>query len=162
MARTDKKVGYTLKSNLELAAWKAAAAERGPPLERANSAAESAEEALKTLEGRWKLLIIFHLITGGPVLRFSELQRAIPGVSQKMLIQQLRELERDGVLNRTVYPVVPPKVEYSMTEVGQALCPALHELLQWSAYRRSFQKKAAEAAEATPPEPERKRRSEPG
>ncbi len=99
-------------------------------------AAVSAEEALGVLEGRWKLLIIFHLITGGPALRFSELRRAIAGISQKMLVQQLKELERDGVLNRRVYPVVPPRVEYSMTEVGKALCPALHELLQWSDFRR--------------------------
>jgi DNA-binding HxlR family transcriptional regulator len=141
-----------------LAAWKASAAERGPPLDRANWAAESAEQALKTLEGRWKLLIIFHLITGGPVLRFSELQRAIPGVSQKMLIQQLRELERDGVLTRTVYPVVPPKVEYGMTEVGQALCPALHELLQWSEYRRSVQAKEPDDAAAMPSASSRKGR----
>ncbi|MCA6111152.1 winged helix-turn-helix transcriptional regulator [Bradyrhizobium cenepequi] len=83
------------------------------------------------------MLIIFHLITGGPVLRFSELQRAIDGISQKMLTQQLRELENDGVLKRTVHPVVPPKVEYSMTEVGKALCPALHALLQWSEFRRA-------------------------
>jgi DNA-binding HxlR family transcriptional regulator len=138
MARTHEKVGYSPKSDHDLQAWAIAAAERGPPQERANSAAESAEEALGILEGRWKLLIIFHLITGGPVMRFSELRRAIPRVSQKMLVQQLRELEADGVLRRTIYPVVPPKVEYEMTEVGQALCPALHELLQWSRYRRDY------------------------
>jgi DNA-binding HxlR family transcriptional regulator len=137
MTRTDERVTHAPKGKRRIAAWAAAAAERGPPRERANMAAESAEAALKTLEGRWKLLIIFHLITGGPVLRFSELQRAIDGISQKMLVQQLRELEHDGVLKRTVHPVVPPKVEYSMTEVGKALCPALHELLQWSEYRRA-------------------------
>lgn len=99
-------------------------------------AAGSAEAAIKALEGRWKLLIIFHLCTGGPVLRFSELRRAIPAVSQKVLSQQLRELERDSVLERTVYPVVPPKVEYRITPLGEALCPALGELLKWSELRR--------------------------
>ena len=69
------------------------------------------------------------------VLRFSELERAIPGVSQKMLIQQLRELERDGVVERTVYPQVPPKVEYRLTPWGQAMCPALDALLKWAAAR---------------------------
>jgi DNA-binding HxlR family transcriptional regulator len=68
-------------------------------------------------------------------LRFSELEKAIPGVSQKMLIQQLRELEREGVVTRTVYPQVPPKVEYRLTEWGQAMCPALDQLLEWAATR---------------------------
>ena len=66
------------------------------------SAAVGIEHAISMLEGRWKLLILFHLF-GGKTLRFSDLERAIPGVSQKMLIQQLRELERDGIVERTVY-----------------------------------------------------------
>jgi DNA-binding HxlR family transcriptional regulator len=86
------------------------------------------------LEGRWKLVIIFHLFVK-PVLRFSELERAIPAASQKMLIQQLRGLERDGIVRRTVYPQVPPKVEYALTKFGQALCPALDALLKWAALR---------------------------
>ena len=86
------------------------------------------------LEGRWKLVIIFHLFVQ-PVLRFSELERAIPAVSQKMLIQQLRELERDGIVRRTVHPQVPPKVEYALTKFGRALCPALDALLKWAALR---------------------------
>jgi DNA-binding HxlR family transcriptional regulator len=68
--------------------------------------------------------------------RFSELERAIPAVSQKMLIQQLRELERDGIVTRTIYPQVPPKVEYQLTEWGRALCPALDALLEWAAQRK--------------------------
>jgi DNA-binding HxlR family transcriptional regulator len=87
-------------------------------------AASSMETAFRMLEGRWKMIIIFHLFDRS-VLRFSELPRAIPGVSQKMLIQQLRELERDGIVERTVYPQVPPKVEYRLTVWGQAMCPAL-------------------------------------
>ncbi len=86
------------------------------------------------LEGRWKMVIIFHLFDRG-VLRFSELGRSIPGVSQKMLIQQLRGLEENGIVFRKVYPQVPPKVEYELTEWGQAMCPALDALLEWAAQR---------------------------
>ncbi|MDN3565313.1 helix-turn-helix domain-containing protein [Paeniroseomonas aquatica] len=86
------------------------------------------------LEGRWKLEILFHLF-GGQVRRFSELERAIPAVSQKMLIQQLRQLEQDGIVARRVYPEVPPRVEYWLTDWGQSLCPALDALLQWAERR---------------------------
>jgi DNA-binding HxlR family transcriptional regulator len=65
------------------------------------------------------------------VLRFSDLERAIPGVTQKMLAQQLRQLERDGMVRRIVHAQVPPKVEYALTPWGQALCPALDALLTW-------------------------------
>ena len=88
------------------------------------------------LEGRWKLVILFHLFVQ-PVMRFSELERAIPAVSQKMLIQQLRDLEKDGIVRRTVHPQVPPKVEYALTSFGQALCPALDALLKWAALQES-------------------------
>lgn len=98
------------------------------------TATEGVEAALKMIEGRWKLVILFHLF-GGRVLRFSELERAIPEISQKMLIQQLRQMEADGIVERVVYPEVPPKVEYSLTEWGQALCPALDALLAWAADR---------------------------
>jgi DNA-binding HxlR family transcriptional regulator len=93
------------------------------------------EEALEILEGRWKILILFHLFSA-PVLRFSELRRAMPGISQKMLIQQLRDLERDRVVSRKVYPEVPPKVEYSLTKDGTALLPSLQELQAWAAARK--------------------------
>ena len=99
-------------------------------------AASGIEAAFRILEGRWKMMIIFQLFAR-TVLRFSELERAIPGVSQKMLIQQLRELERDGVVERKVYPQVPPKVEYRLTPWGQAMCPALDALLEWAAARPS-------------------------
>jgi DNA-binding HxlR family transcriptional regulator len=98
------------------------------------TAALGVESALKLLEGRWKLVILFHLF-GGRVLRFSDLERAIPTVSQKMLIQQLRQMEQDGIVQRTVHHQVPPKVEYGLTEWGQALCPALDALLTWAAQR---------------------------
>lgn len=98
------------------------------------SAAADVEAALRLLEGRWKLLILFHLF-GGKVMRYSDLERCIPAVTQKMLGQQLRQLEKDGIVIRTVYPQVPPKVEYRLTEWGQALCPALDALLKWADQR---------------------------
>src|SRR5690349_21486142 len=99
------------------------------------TAANGVEQALKVLEGRWKLVILFHLF-GGKLLRFSELERAIPAISQKMLIQQLRQMEKDGVVCRIVYHQVPPRVEYGLTDWGQALCPALDALLKWAGSRR--------------------------
>jgi DNA-binding HxlR family transcriptional regulator len=95
------------------------------------SAADGVEQVLKILEGKWKLVILFHLF-GGQVKRFSELEKAIPAITQKMLIQQLRQLEADGIVTRTIYHQVPPKVEYSLTEWGQELCPALDALLKWA------------------------------
>lgn len=120
MERTDKKVGYSPTGKLE---------DVSPDM-----AASGVEAAFRMLEGRWKMVIIFQMFAKG-TLRFSELERAIPGVSQKMLIQQLRDLERDGLVVRTVYPQVPPKVEYSLTDWGQAMCPALDSLLEWAAAR---------------------------
>jgi DNA-binding HxlR family transcriptional regulator len=95
------------------------------------------EEVLRILEGRWKLVILFQLFDG-TMLRFSELERAIPSISQKMLIQQLRQLEKDGVVRRIVHHQVPPKVEYGLTDWGQALCPALDEMLKWAASREAW------------------------
>ena len=101
------------------------------------SAAQGMENAFRILEGRWKMLILFHLFDG-KVLRFSDLERAIPAVTQKMLIQQLRQLEADGIVRRKQYPEVPPKVEYSLTRWGQALCPALDAFLKWAARREEL------------------------
>lgn len=97
----------------------------------AETAAQGVQNVVRALEGRWKLVILFQLF-GGQVRRFSDLERAIPGVSQKMLIQQLRQLEGDGVVARVVHHQVPPKVEYHLTEWGQSLCPALDALLIWA------------------------------
>ncbi|PWC26980.1 transcriptional regulator [Pseudoroseomonas aestuarii] len=97
----------------------------------AETAAQGVQNVIRVLEGRWKLVILFQLF-GGQVRRFSDLERAIPGVSQKMLIQQLRQLEGDGVVARIVHHQVPPKVEYHLTAWGQALCPALDALLMWA------------------------------
>jgi DNA-binding HxlR family transcriptional regulator len=98
------------------------------------SAAHGIEQALRYIDGRWKLVILFHLF-GGQIRRFSDLERAIPAISQKMLAQQLRQLEADGIVARTVHNQVPPKVEYRLTGWGQSLCPALDALLQWSEKR---------------------------
>ena len=117
MERTNEKVGYQQKSSY--------------PGITPDIAASGVDEALKVLEGRWKLIILFHLFVE-ETLRLSELERAIPGITQKMLIQQLRGLERDGVVSRLVHPVVPPKVEYRLTPSGKDLCPALDELLYWA------------------------------
>ncbi|MBL6076854.1 winged helix-turn-helix transcriptional regulator [Belnapia sp. T18] len=95
------------------------------------SAAQGVQNVIRVLEGRWKLVILFQLF-GGRIRRFSDLERAIPGVSQKMLIQQLRQLEADGVVARIVHHQVPPKVEYHLTDWGQSLCPALDALLAWA------------------------------
>src|SRR5438034_2858247 len=106
MTRTHEKVRYTPKGNQYTAL----------------TAAQGVEDALKVLEDRWKLIILFHLF-GGKVLRFSDLERAIPAISQKMLIQQLRQMEVDGVVHRTVYQQVPPKVEYRLTKWDRLSVP---------------------------------------
>ncbi len=93
------------------------------------------EATLKCIEGRWKLVILSRLCNGA-VLRFSELERAIPDVSQKMLIQQLRDLEQDGIVARIVHQQIPPKVEYTMTEIGTALGPVFQALLDWATLRK--------------------------
>jgi len=90
-----------------------------------------AELALRVMQGRWKVLILRELAEG--VRRFSALQRSLPGVSQKVLTSQLRELEADGVVERTVHPEVPPRVEYALTARGRALLPILDGLHAWGA-----------------------------
>ncbi|HEX9880825.1 MAG TPA: helix-turn-helix domain-containing protein [Candidatus Binatia bacterium] len=94
-----------------------------------------AETTLRVIGGRWKLIILWHLFQG--VKRFSELQRGINGVTQKMLTQQLREMERDGVIERKVYPQVPPKVEYSLTTLGKSLEPVLDAMCDWGIKHRN-------------------------
>lgn len=96
--------------------------------------ATAMQDVVGVLEGRWKMMILAHLL-GQPAMRFSDLQRAIPGVSQKVLTQQLRGLERDGVVARTVYPEVPPRVEYRLTDDGHSLRPVFLALLDWAECR---------------------------
>jgi len=88
-----------------------------------------AEATLQVIGGRWKVPILWHL--SGGTKRFSELSRALNGVTQKMLAQQLRELESAGVVRRKVYPQIPPKVEYSLTETGKTLGPVIAAMCKW-------------------------------
>jgi len=89
----------------------------------------SVEATLDVIGGRWKGVILFHLLEG--TKRFNELQRLVQGCTQRMLTLQLRELEKDGVVRRTVYAEVPPKVEYSLTEFGRSLEPILLMMREW-------------------------------
>lgn len=98
------------------------------------------EITLAVIGGKWKSLILYHLST--QTMRFSELQRAMPHITQRMLANQLRELERDGVVNRTVYPQVPVRVEYSLTDDGRALYPIFKELFEWGVRRLSPEEQA--------------------
>ncbi|MFC4389276.1 winged helix-turn-helix transcriptional regulator [Gracilibacillus marinus] len=88
------------------------------------------EDALNILVGKWKPLILLHLLNNG-TQRFNELKRSIPGITQKMLTKQLRELEAEDIITRVVYPEVPPKVEYSMTKYGESLRPILEAMHEW-------------------------------
>jgi DNA-binding HxlR family transcriptional regulator len=90
----------------------------------------SVEVTLDVIAGKWKPLILFHLAQVDMV-RFSELRRLLPGVTQRMLTLQLRELEQDGIVARKVYAEVPPRVEYSLTEFGSSLKPVLTAMCTW-------------------------------
>jgi len=89
--------------------------------------------ALDAIGGKWKPVILFHLMLGRK--RYGELQRLIPEASQKVLTQQLRELEQDDIILRKVLPGIPTKVEYSLTPYGDTLRPVLQELCQWGEKR---------------------------
>jgi DNA-binding HxlR family transcriptional regulator len=88
------------------------------------------ELTLSIIGGKWKMIIMWHLGKEG-TKRFSELKSLIPDITQRMLTTQLRELEDDGIVNRKVYPVVPPKVEYSLTPRGESLIPILDLMYEW-------------------------------
>lgn len=89
----------------------------------------SMEAAVKIIMGKWKGVILFHLLDG--TMRFNELSRVLRGIAPRLLTKQLRELEEDGLVHRTVYPVVPPKVEYKLTEEALSLAPLLLALSDW-------------------------------
>jgi DNA-binding HxlR family transcriptional regulator len=84
---------------------------------------------LSVIGGKWKPIILWIIKNGRR--RFGEIKRLIPAITQKMLTQQLRELEQDGIIHREVHPVVPPKVEYSLTDYGHTLMPVLHAMAAW-------------------------------
>jgi DNA-binding HxlR family transcriptional regulator len=95
----------------------------------ASAPTQGVEAALHILGGKWKVLILWHLID--TPRRYGALRRLMPDITEKMLIRQLRELEQDGIISRTVYEAVPPRVEYAMTNYGQSLYPILGALCQW-------------------------------
>jgi len=88
------------------------------------------EVAMDVLSGKWKTLMLWHLHEG--TKRYNELEKIVPGISQKMLTRQLKELERDGLLFRTVYPEVPPRVEYTLTDLGNSAFPILEMMHSWA------------------------------
>lgn len=87
------------------------------------------ETTLKLIGNKWKVLIIRDLLTG--TKRFNELMRSVTGITQKVLTSNLRDMENNGLVNRKVYPEIPPKVEYSLTETGHSLKPILDSMLSW-------------------------------
>ncbi len=89
------------------------------------------EATIDLIGGKYKSVILWHLM--GKTLRYSELHRLVPKATDKMLAQQLREMEKDGLINRVAYPVVPPKTEYSLTDFGNTLVPILDAMCQWGA-----------------------------
>ena len=96
------------------------------------------EITLSLMADKWKFLIIRDLLTG--TKRFGELQKSIGGVSQKVLTNNLRQMEKSGLINRKVYAEVPPKVEYSLTDLGKSLKPILDSMVNWGEYYRELQK----------------------
>lgn len=105
-------------------------------MERSNLAECPVEVTLSLLSSKWKTLIIRELLTG--TKRFSEIRRALPGVTQKMLTQSLRGMEDDGLIERKVYPVVPPKVEYRLSELGWSLGPVIDSMRQFGSHYQSL------------------------
>ncbi|MEH6849000.1 winged helix-turn-helix transcriptional regulator [Bacillus pseudomycoides] len=98
-------------------------------MEKGNIRRCSVEVTLDVIGGKWKGVILFHLINGE--IRFNQFLRLMPGLTQRMLTRQLRELEADGVIHREVYKEVPPKVEYSLTEFGKSLVPIILMMRDW-------------------------------
>jgi DNA-binding HxlR family transcriptional regulator len=96
---------------------------------------------LQVIGGKWKILILWHVNEGAK--RYNELRRLLPGISQKMLTQHLRELEQDGLVRRTVYPETPPRVEYGISEYGRSLEPIFDVLYDWGFAHKQRQTTAA-------------------
>lgn len=99
--------------------------------------------ALSVIGGRWKIAIIWCLLQQSP-LRLSEIEKILPHANQRMLIRQLRELEEDHIISRTVYPVVPPKVEYQLSEIGLRLEPVVTSICVWGDNFAGFIEKNAD------------------
>jgi DNA-binding HxlR family transcriptional regulator len=93
------------------------------------------EVTLAVIGGKWKAVLVFHMARGG-VQRFAELRRKTPGISERVLTRQLRELEADGIVTREVFPEVPPRVEYSLTDYGRTLKPITEAMCEWGKAHR--------------------------
>ncbi|AKG36754.1 winged helix-turn-helix transcriptional regulator [Paenibacillus durus] len=106
------------------------------------------ELTLSIISGKWKVVILWHLGVEGPH-RFSDLQKLFPKISHKILTQQLRELMEDGIVHREVYPDIPPKVEYSMTELGMTLLPIVEMMYEWGKMRIERIKQELKLADET-------------
>lgn len=107
------------------------------------------QRAMRMLAGKWKAEILWQLVQRKH--RFGELRRAIPGITQHMLTTQLRDLEADGMVRRTVFPEVPPRVEYEITESAKALRPVFDELYRWAEEHGTLLEDRADSADAKTP-----------
>lgn len=114
-----------------------------------SAAARSIEAAAGLLDGKWKCIILYHLLEG--TVRFGELRRRVPSIAQRTLINQLRELEGYGLIERKVYPEVPVKVEYSISPQGKTLEPVLSALTSWGANLSTTDISAAKAVSTPKP-----------
>ncbi|MDR2095540.1 MAG: helix-turn-helix transcriptional regulator [Treponema sp.] len=109
------------------------------------------ELTMSIISGKYKVVIIWHLGNEGPH-RYGELFKLFPGISNRILTKQLRDLEQDGIISRIVYPVVPPKVEYFLTEMGQSIVPLVNDIWHWGKehiqfYYEKFQAKYQNTSE---------------
>lgn len=112
----------------------------------------SVEITLRMIGGKWKIQILWELMQQEP-LRHGELSRRIPGVSGKVMVQQLRELEEDGLVRRKVYPEVPPRVEYRLSGLGQSFRPVMESLCRWGdEYRKALAPRPEQQARASHPD----------
>ena len=107
------------------------------------------EATLQLIDGKWKGVILYHLLEG--TLRFNEIRRRLPNITQRMLTAQLRELEQDGFVLRTVYAEVPPKVEYSLTSRGRTLEPVIMALKKWGDENTGFRRDPESPADLDEP-----------
>lgn len=111
-----------------------------------NANCRAVAETLSRIGDKWTVLVVYALRDG--TLRYSEIRRAVSGISQRMLTLTLKGLERDGIVKRTMYPTIPPCVEYNLTELGWSLLGPLQTLFQWAVDRRPLMMEAREKFDA--------------
>lgn len=110
---------------------------------------KSSFTTLRALEGKWKIIIFCLLVAAKAPRRFSDPERLIEGINQKMLIQQLKQLKHDSIVQRTLYPQAPPRVEYQLAEMGHALGPSIQTLIAWAEMRREHVAQRSEGEDVT-------------